>query len=345
MNIMVELQHPAHAHQFRYFIDEMKKRGHKIHIITTDKEITLQLLDSFGFEYDVIRTSVGSLFKKLSSLPVCCWKTYKISRKFKPDMFVSRESPISGTVSRIINKPHIGFSDTDHVVLLSKITNRLTDIIITPSCYTRDLGKKQMRISGYKELMYLHPNYFTPDPRVLDYLGLSENDRFIILRFISWKAYHDVGHSGIKSKLELVKKLEKYGRVIITSEGALEPELEQYKLKVPPEKLHDLLYYATLYIGEGATIASECAILGTHAIYVNPLRLGYTDEEENQYDLVYNFSNPDTMEQDSFNKAVELLKNPNLIAEGKEKRKKLLNDKIDVTEFMINIVENYPNIT
>ncbi|MCQ6962313.1 DUF354 domain-containing protein [Methanolobus chelungpuianus] len=341
MNIMVELQHPAHAHQFRYFIKEMEKRGHKIHIITTDKEITLQLLDSFGLKYDVIRISVGSLFKKLISLPVCCWKAYKISRKFKPDIFVSRESPISGVVSRVINKPHVGFSDTDHVVLLSKITNRLTDIIVTPACYTRDLGKRQVRIAGYKELMYLHPNYFTPDPRVLDELGLSRNDRFIILRFVSWKAYHDVGHSGIKRKVDLVKKLERYGRVIITSESPLEPELEQYKLKVPPEKLHDLLYYATLYIGEGATIASECAILGTHAIYVNPLRLGYTDEEEKKYDLVYNFSNPETMEQDSFDKAVELLENPDLAAEGKKKREKLLNNTIDVTDFMVNIVEQY----
>ena len=54
--------------------------------------------------------------------------------------------------------------------------------------------------------------------------------------------------------------------------------------------MHDLLYYATMYIGEGATMASEAAILGTPSIYINTLRLSYTDEEEAKYDLLYNYS-------------------------------------------------------
>ena len=41
----------------------------------------------------------------------------------------------------------------------------------------------------------------------------------------------------------------------------------------------------TLYVGEGATTASECAVLGTHAIYVNTLNWGDTDEEEEKYQL------------------------------------------------------------
>jgi len=138
--------------------------------------------------------------------------------------------------------------------------------------------------------------------------------------------------------MEFVKELEKYGRVLITSEAKLDPELDQYKIKVSPEKLHDLLYYATLYIGEGATTASECAILGTHAIYVNTLRLGYMDEEEEKYGLVYNCTNPKSMEKKAFEKAIELLKNPNLKQEGKTKREKLLADKIDVTKFMVDLV-------
>jgi hypothetical protein len=203
------------------------------------------------------------------------------------------------------------------------------------------LGKKQIRYNGYHELAYLHPNYFTPDPAVLEELGLEEGNPFIILRFVSWGASHDIGHHGIQNKIEFVKELEKYGRVLITSEGDMGPEFEKYKIKVSPEKLHDLLYYATLYIGEGATTASECAILGTHAIYVNTLRLGYTDEQEEKYGLVYNFSNPNTCEKDALNKATELLENEDLWKDGKEKREKLLSDKIDVTEFMVNFVEEY----
>ncbi len=42
-----------------------------------------------------------------------------------------------------------------------------------------------------------------------------------------------------------------------------------------------LLAYATLFIGEGATMASECAVLGTPAIYVNSLQLGYLFKKKN----------------------------------------------------------------
>ena len=37
-------------------------------------------------------------------------------------------------------------------------------------------------------------------------------------------------------------------------------------------------------------MASEAAILGTPSIYINTLRLSYTDEEEAKYDLLYNYS-------------------------------------------------------
>jgi len=83
--------------------------------------------------------------------------------------------------------------------------------------------------------------------------------------------------------------------------------------------MHDLLYYATMYIGEGATMASEAAILGTPSIYINTLRLSYTDEEEAKYDLLYNYSDPKTAQREALKKAIELLGNKNLKMNGKKK--------------------------
>lgn len=89
-------------------------------------------------------------------------------------------------------------------------------------------------------------------------------------------------------------------------------------------------------------MASESAILGTHAVYTNTLRLGYTDEEEEKYDLVYNFSDEKTMEKKAFDKALELIRNDNLRRDGKRKKEILLKDKIDVTAFMVKFIENDP---
>jgi uncharacterized protein len=266
---------------------------------------------------------------------------YKLVEKFQPDVFLGAGSIRAAHVACLMSKPSIALEDTEHCKEQHLLYVPFTNTILTPSCFKGTLGKKQIRYNGYHELAYLHPNYFTPNPEVLHELGLSESELYIVMRFVSWEASHDIGQHGICNKKDLVKMLEKHGKVFITSEAKLDSELEKYKIKLSPEKLHDLLYYATLYIGEGATTASECAVLGTHAIYVNTLRLGYTDEEEKKYGLVYNLSTPKFIEEKAFDTALSLLNNKNLRQEGKKKREKLLGDKIDVTAFMVDFIEHY----
>ena len=343
MRILISIEHPAWAHQFKYLIRELEKRGHIVKVVAINKDRDLELLDIFNIKYDIISNTSGkTIIDKAIIFLKTIIKIYQISKKFKPDMYIGRASPMMAINSFLFKKKHIVFADTEHATTCLFFAKLFSEVILTPDCYKKKLGKKQVRIDAYKELFYLHPKYFKPDPTVLSKLNLSPKDKFIILRFVAWDAHHDVGQHGIRNKIELVRELEKYGRVLITSEGPLPKDLEKYKIKVSPEKLHDLLYYASLYIGEGSTTASECAVLGTHAIYVNTLRLGYTDEEEEKYNLVYNFSDGKTMEKQAFDKALELLGNNNLRKEGKRKREKLLKDKIDVTAFMVKFIENYP---
>jgi len=139
-----------------------------------------------------------------------------------------------------------------------------------------------------------------------------------------------------------VEELGKHARVLITSESALPQEFEKYRITASPEKMLNLLFYAAMYIGEGAPMASECAVLGTPAIYVNTLSLGYLEEQEECYGLVYNYTNPKLTQEQITEKALELLKMDNLKEEWRTRTKRLLKEKIDVTEFMIDIIENYP---
>jgi predicted glycosyltransferase len=343
VKILIDIGHPVHVHQFRNAIKILKTDGHEILVTARNKEITLDLLNKFGIDYvEVGRYKKNNTSKAVEMFRID-YRLYKLAKRFNPDVLIGSVGNVYvAHVSALINKPSILFNDTEHGTLQNLLSYPFASAICTPTCYKKEIGKKQIRYNGYHELAYLHPNYFTPNSAVLDEMGLSKDDTFVILRFVSWDASPDVGQHGIKNKIELVRELEKYGRVFITSEGRLDEELEKYKITVSPEKLHDLLYYASLYIGEGATTASECAVLGTHAIYVNTLRLGYTDEEEEKYNLVYNFSDEKTMEKQAFDKALELLENINLRKEGKRKREKLLNDKIDVTAFMVWFIENYP---
>lgn len=265
-------------------------------------------------------------------------------RSFKPDIFVGFGSIRAAHVSFLLRKPCINFEDTEHSTEQIRLYLPFVTTVCTPSCYTQDLGKKQIRFNGYMELASLHPDRFTPNPAVLTELGLAEGDPFIIVRFVSWQASHDVGYNGLTldTKRKAVHEFEKYGRVFITSEKPLPEEFEKYRISVSPEKMHDLLYYATLLYGESATMASECAVLGTHAIFCDFAGRGYTDEEERDYNLVYNFKLDESSQENSIEKAVELLQDPALKTKGREKQKRLLNDKIDVTAFMVWFIENYP---
>ena len=127
----------------------------------------------------------------------------------------------------------------------------------------------------------------------------------MLLRFVSWSASHDVGQHGIRNKIDLVKKLEKYGRVFISSEETLPSELREYSLKLSPEKIHDVLYFAHLYLGEGGTMATEAALLGTPALFVSSLAgtMGNFIELEKKYGLMYSYKDPDR----AVDHAIELL--------------------------------------
>ena len=340
MRIVVDINHPADVHFFKNFIWEMEKRGHVILITASNKEVSYRLLDNYGFQYKKMGTYGKSLAEKIFNIPLLDLKMYQAVKKFRPDIFVGFGSIRAAHVSRVLRKPCINFEDTDHAKWEHRLYVPFADVVLTPQCFTKDFGKKQVKIDTYKELFYLHPDYFRPDISILAAAGLKPQERFFILRFVAFDAQHDLGQTGLQNREEIVEHLEKYGRVFITSEQVLPEHLKKYQITIPLEKLHDLLYFATLYFGEGSTTAAEAAMLGTPAIYVSSLSggLGYVSDLEQNYGLLYNFKK----QQPALKKADELLINPKLKEEWIQKRDIFLKDKLNATRFLIWFVEEYP---
>ena len=90
-----------------------------------------------------------------------------------------------------------------------------------------------------------------------------------------------------------------------------------------------------------ATMASESAVLEIPVIYLDDYGRGYTDDLELRYNLVYNFTESNEDQKLSIEKGIDLLQNKNLKKEAGIKREKLLNEKIDVSGFLIDFVENF----
>ncbi|TKY91761.1 MAG: DUF354 domain-containing protein [Candidatus Methanomarinus sp.] len=341
MNIMVGIGHPKQVHLWKNIIKNLQNKGHNIKIVTWDKDITLYLLNAFGLEYEVVGINYKGLIKKGFNLFSSDLRVLTIAREFKPDILLAG-APYLAHVSRLIRKPHISFTDTEHANLTNLLSFPFTDYVITPSCYSGKIDPdKHIEFNGFMELTYLHPNYFIPDPAFLEQIGLNTNDKFAIVRFVAWDSSHDISDKGFDDPVEVVKVLERYCKVFITSEIELPIELDKYQLNISPEIMHHLMYYANIFIGESASMACESAILGTPAIFVSTSRRGYTDELESQYDMVYTFSDPKSCQENALDKAVKLLSNNSTKKDWQDKRKNLLKEKVDVTKFIIEFVENY----
>lgn len=336
MKAMLSIDHPAWAHQFRHIVKKLNQRGDEVLTLCVDKDGDTKLLEKFGIPYVLSARSTGKniIEKGFLFLGLCLEHSYR-ALKFKPDVVIGRASPMMAVAAWVSRKPHIIYEDTEVSKFSLRICKRLSTKIITPRTFLTDLGPRQERLDTYKELFYLHPSVFTPDKQVLRDVGFNPDEDYILVRFVAWNASHDIGKKGLDDagKIALVKKLSKYGRVYVSAEGKLPEELKPYLLQTPYELVHHVLAFAKLVYSEGATMASEAVVLGTHALYVNTIVSGSTREQAERFHLLYNFNDGEDRYEKADAKAIELLETPNLVELGREKQKKLLREKVDINQY------------
>lgn len=341
MRILLSIEHPAWAHQFRILIQMLEKNGHSVKVVAINKDRDLELLDGMSIPYEIIASTTGSgAFHKMMLLFIVTIRIIRVARRFQPDLFLGRASPMMALASFLCKKKHIVYDDTEHCLTGIIACKLFSSVIVTPRNFPISFGKKHLRLSSFKEIFYLHPKYFQPQSRLLSNMGLKEEDRFIVVRFVSWHASHDCFHSGLttRKKVEFISVLSRYAKVFISSESPLPNELDSYAVRLPVENIHHLLYYATLYVGEGATMASEAAVLGTHAIYMSSLSWATLREQEKIYGLVFNFAEKNRLER-ALEKSVALLNQPNLRQEGRTKAQYLMKEMVDINERMLQLIE------
>lgn len=340
MKILIDIGHPAHIHYFKNCARILSENGYEFLFVVRERDSTIELIQSTGFKYISRGKGKKGLFGKLMGIPQIDFKLYRIARKFNPDMFLSFSSPYAAHVATLMRKPHIALDDTEHAKFEHWMCRPFTDVVLSPSCYNARLWKNQILFDSFLELCYLSPHYFQPDNKVLERIGVNDGEKYCVIRLVSWDANHDVGQHGLNynEKLQLVQELSKDCHVFISSEEELDESLQKYRLVIHPKDLHSILYYANFYIGEGGTTASESVVLGTPAIYTNTLNAGLFDEEQDR-GLLFHVSKIDeilgiaqmALYDRAFCQAIE------------GRWKKMLNEKIDPTAFLVWFIKNYPD--
>ncbi len=347
MKVLFYLGHPAHYHLFKHSIKALG--NDRSVVLIKSKDVLEKLLQEENITYhNVDGTSSKIIGKSTFDIALNFGKRLiriaKIIRKHKPYILAGSAAELA-VLGRIFRIPSAIFfeDDFEKVASFAKIAGPSATHLVCPDCCSAwKWNYKKIGYNSYHELAYLHPENFTPDIKKVESIFDLFTKNFII-RFSELGAYHDVGKAGITDEmaLELIKRLEKHGKVLITSERSLPPQFEPYRIAIRATDIHHALFYADMFIGDSQTMTAESAVLGTPALRFNDFvgELSYLENLENPYGLTYGFKTNNS--KGLFLKLEELLKDSNLKSTWKIRKEKMLSEKINFANYMTNFLVNY----
>ena len=342
------LGHPAHFHLLKNVYVNLQQKGHECRFVIKKKEMIVDLLKDHGFNYSYLAAKERKKKNKFAlgwTMIRQDMNLLKLCLKEKPDLGIGTSEHFSH-IGTLLRFPSINLNedDADAVPLYAKVAYPLASVILSPvSCRNGKWEYKTIKYESYHELAYLHPNHFTPDNHVIKKY-FSPDEKFYLIRFSGLYAHHDVGNAGINLSLaqKIISAIIPYGKVYITSERELEPELEKFRIIINPSDIHHVMAFAQLLVCDSQTMAAESGVLGTPFIRYNSFvdRLGYLKELEEKYQLGYGIKAGD--ETKLLETLQLILIQPGYKKDNLERRLKMLKDKFDLAKYLTWFIENYP---
>ena len=369
MNILVQLVHPAHYYYYRDTMRNLKNDGHEVVVAMVKKDMLEDLLKEDGIDYvDICPVSYKKWGKCGMILDMIMRDIYMLGLALKYHIDLLTGSTIeTAHIGWLLRKPNINIGEDDAAVVMKYIKNiaPFVDVRLTPDCCNNGLLEtKSVHFPSYFKTAYLRPGYFVPDKQKVEQYGIEAAQPYFIIRFSALNAHHDVGIKGINTEIaqRLIDILSPHGRIYITSERPLEPQFEQYRIKINPLEMHHVMAFASLYIGDSQTMAAEAGVLGVPFVRFNDFvgRIGYLRELEDVYELGYGihatplatdtpirradgFVQPSGVEE-LYKRVEQLVSMPSdeRRATFQSRRQKMLSEKIDCAKFLTWFIENYP---
>ncbi len=267
MRILIDILHPKHAHFFRPLVRRWIEKGHAVKVATRDKDITHELLDLFHIPYICLSRQAKG-FRMITELIGHWWRLILLLSKFRPDIVISIGGIMTSIPSKILGIPNIAITDTETAKLGNKISFPFADCIITPEWFTDNFGKRHFRYRGFHEWSYLHPSEFKPDPEIVRAEGINPDEPYAVVRLVRWDALHDRGEEGLRRNdlVRLMNGLAKKMKIVLSSETAVPPEFSGYNTRVRVDRMHHVMAFSRLVVGESPSMCAEASLMGVPSV-------------------------------------------------------------------------------
>ena len=269
MKILIDILHPADVNFFKNAIDTLKKKDADITITIRPRGKIIEILKS---ELPNIQFTPVGRYYNITSRKIFSFAT----RNFKLLMFLRNKNFdlctsygfFVGIPSRFYRMPSVLFGDDYEYKLAYYLSKFCGDYFVLPSCISAN-GTNILKYNGFKELAYLHPNYFSPDKKALEQYGITPNN-YVFIREISRTSlnYKNAQQSDLP---EIICSLNNLGLdVVLSLEDKTRVESLNGKciiLEEPVEDIFSLMSFALFAISSGDSMARESCLVFTPTIY------------------------------------------------------------------------------
>lgn len=271
MKILVDLHHPSDINFFKNAILLLAKR-HECDIGLTvqprGRLVSIVQRELPDFPFSVIGTYRKSLAGKMCEAAYLCLRLLTHVPRGGFDVVASFGGVGICHATYVLRKPSVIFTDDiEYKLAFYPYKPFATRIVVPQQVPLR--GKKVVKYRGFKELAHLHPNYFKPDEGALREYGLIP-EAYVFVREVSGISMN-YAHLENGRLAGVCKHLTNMGvNVVLSLEdkslaGRFAPHCTI--LEEPVKDIHSLMYFASLTISSGDTMARESCLTGTPAIY------------------------------------------------------------------------------
>ena len=288
MRVWVDLTNTAHVVVLRPLVERLEAAGHEVAITARPLSQTVDLLEDWGHDFTVLGRYGGATRPgKARAAAGRVAQMLRFGGRFDCALaHGSTDLPIVCRARRIKNTTMF---DYEWASLQHSLNCRLANRVLAPDAIPRERlarygarGKKLVQYPGLKEEYVLHG--FTPDPAVLDHLGVDRDKLLVVIRTAPSYALYLAGARGevVPRLIERLVARDDVATVVVTRNQEQADAIESLsdRLIVPRRAVdgRSLVAFADALVSAGGSMNREAAALGTPVWTIFEGRMGAVDE-------------------------------------------------------------------